>query len=105
MATTSDRPVLLLAVLPLLAAYIMYSVLMHYLKRGLNRYPGPWLATLTSFWYWRDVKTNKHQHQLVKMHRQYENVIRIEPNTLSIARPDFVLKIYSAKDEFLKVSR
>lgn len=74
-----------------------------YRKNGLNRYPGPLLAKFTNLWYLLDVRTNLHCFHIAELHKKYGDVVRIGPNTLSIANLDYIPRIYGTKDEFLKV--
>ena len=92
---------IILIILPVVG--IVYQLLASYLQNGLNRYPGPWLAKFTKLWHRLDAKSNQHQHHLLELHRQHGDVVRIGPNTLSIANPDFIPKIFGVKNEFLKV--
>ena len=81
-------------------AYYLVSV---YLKNGLNRYPGPLLAKFTNLWYLLDVRTNLHCFHLTELHKKYGDIVRIGPNTLSIASIDYIPRVYGTRDEFLKV--
>ena len=98
-----SKGMLLLTASILLTVTATFYLVRQYRKNGLNRYPGPWLAKFTKLWLRFNVKTNQHQHHLLKLHRKYGPVVRIGPNNLSIASPDYVALIYGVKNEFLKV--
>ncbi|MCJ1246209.1 hypothetical protein MMC30_003415 [Trapelia coarctata] len=84
--------------------FFAYLLARNYFQNGLNRYPGPLLAKSTKLWHRIDVKSNRHQHHLIALHRKYGDVVRIGPNTLSISRPDYVPRIYGVTAGFLKTS-
>ena len=92
------------SIAPLLVASIIYRLVANYFNRGLNRYPGPWLAKFTKVWHRIDVGTNRHQQNLLELHRKWGDIVRIGPNTLSIASPDLLPHIFGVKNEFLKVN-
>lgn len=85
------------------ALSIVIEAIRNYYCRGLDRYPGPWLAKFTNFWHWLDVQSNQHHHHLIQLHRKYGDVVRIGPNKLSISRPDYVPLVYGVSTGFLKV--
>ncbi|TVY59684.1 Cytochrome P450 monooxygenase FCK2 [Lachnellula suecica] len=76
-----------------------------YYHNGLNRYPGPMLAKFTRLWHWLDVKGNRHQQNLIELHRKYGDVVRIGPNSLSISSPEFVPRLYGVSQGYLKLGR
>ncbi len=90
-------------ILLLFTVTLVYYLFAQRNTNGLNRYPGPWLASVTNFWHRLDVKTNRHQHHLLELHRRHGDVVRIGPNKLSIATPECVAPIYGVSHEFLKV--
>ena len=94
---------LLLAASLLLAGTLAHLLVARYTTNGLHRYPGPWLAKFSKLWQRLDVKSNRHQRHLLELHRKHGDVIRVGPNNLSIANPDYVSSIYGVKGEFLKV--
>ena len=87
----------------LLAFALIYYLVKQYNTNGINRYPGPWLAKFSKLWLRLDVQTNQHQRHLYQLHRTHGDVVRVGPNNLSIASPDYVSLIYGVKNEFLKV--
>lgn len=100
MDVTSISAVIIVTIFSLLASH---SLLLNYKNKGLNRYPGPYLAKFTKLWHRMDVRSNMHQIHLIDLHRRYGSVVRIGPNTLSLADPELVPLIYGVKNEFPKV--
>ncbi|KAF1958297.1 pisatin demethylase [Byssothecium circinans] len=93
---------LLNEVLPVLVEYwplILVSVTVGWLLnnkfwKGLNRYPGPWLAGYTNWWRFWDVWGRKHQWTVIKLHREHGDIVRLGPNVLSFADPRAIKVIY-----------
>lgn len=74
-------------------------------SRGLNKFPGPFLASLTDFWkvlYARKNST-KENSVYVDLHEDYGDVVRIGPNGLSFADPQAIMDIYGTKGGDQKV--
>lgn len=86
-----------------LATVLLYYLYSSYYAAGLNRYPGPFLAKFGKLWHWLDVWGNRHQLNLVDLHRKHGDVVRIGPTSLSVSNPDYVSKIYGVSAGFLKV--
>ena len=75
----------------------------NYLNHGLNKYPGPLLAGLTDWWRFLDVYGRRPEATHIKLHRQYGDVVRLGPNTLSFADPKAIKQIYGLNKGFVKV--
>lgn len=103
MESEMSRDSVLLTVCLLLGLILGHYLVSQYMTHGLNRYPGPWLAKFSKIWLRWDVGTNRHQRHLLELHRTHGDVVRVGPNNLSIANPDYVSLIYGVKNEFLKV--
>ena len=88
------------AVAVCLISYLVFT----YFTNGLHRYPGPILAKFSNLWHYLDVRSNHHHDHLIELHRRYGDVVRIGPNRLSIACPEYVGRIYSTHDAYPKVS-
>ena len=93
------------ATVAFVALTVVYYLVSTYKWNGLDRYPGPLLAKFTKLWHRLSVQSNRHQHQLLSLHRRCGNVIRIGPQTLSISHPDYIARVYGVSVTFLKVSR
>lgn len=72
-------------------------------NNGLNKYPGPFLASLTDWWRFFDVKGCRPEVTHQKLHAKYGDVVRLGPNTLSFADPAALKSIYGLNKGFVKV--
>jgi hypothetical protein len=75
----------------------------NYFTHGLNRYPGPLLATLTDWWRFFDVYGRRPEITHIKLHRQHGDVVRLGPNVLSFSDPAAIKQIYGLNRGFVKV--
>ncbi|SPO04753.1 related to pisatin demethylase cytochrome P450 [Cephalotrichum gorgonifer] len=71
-------------------------------NRGLNRYPGPLLASLTDWWRFWDVYGQRPERTHIALHEKYGDVVRLGPNTLSFANPKALKSIYGLNKGFVK---
>lgn len=69
---------------------------------GLNKYPGPFLASITHWWRFFDVLGQRPEVTHQKLHAQYGDVVRLGPNVLSFANPDALKTIYGLNKGFVK---
>jgi len=72
-------------------------------NRGLNKYPGPFLAAYTDWWRFFDVLGRKAEHTHIKLHRQWGDIVRLGPNMLSFADPGAIKIIYGLNKGMTKV--
>lgn len=89
-------------------ALVLSSLFLAYLVRnryrnGLNKYPGPFLASLTDLWRLWDVYGQRPERTLQALHAKYGDVVRIGPNCLSFADPAVLKSIYGLNKGFVKV--
>jgi hypothetical protein len=102
---------LLHEILPLLRNYwliVLTASLIAYLlsnkyRKGLNRYPGHWLATYTNWWRFFDVLGRKHEWTTIRLHREHGDIVRLGPNVLSFGDPKALKVIYGLNKGFIKV--
>ena len=102
---------LLNGVLPLLLQYwpvVLASLTLGWLLsnkfwKGLNRYPGHWLAGYTNWWRLWDVWGRHHHWNLIRLHREHGDVVRLGPNVLSFADPKAIKIIYGLNKGMVKV--
>lgn len=73
-------------------------------NKGLNKYPGPFLASLTDWWRFFDVLGRRPERTHIELHRRHGDVVRLGPNTLSFADPKALKTIYGLNKGFTKVS-
>lgn len=71
---------------------------------GLNKYPGPFLASLTDWWRFIDVYKRRPERTHIALHKKYGPVVRLGPNTLSFSDPEALKTIYGLNKGFIKVS-
>ncbi|KAK3675412.1 hypothetical protein LTR78_004922 [Recurvomyces mirabilis] len=82
-----------------LTAYIAYRSFFD----GLHTYPGPFLASLTDAWRMLDSALGAHRPtSLIQLHKQYGDVVRTGPETLSFAQPEAIRDIYGTDKQFTK---
>src|SRR4051812_16048041 len=63
-------------------------------QKGLNKYPGPWLAAYTDWWRFFDVLGRRAEWTHLRLHRKYGDIVRLGPNVLSFADPKAIRTIY-----------
>ena len=71
---------------------------------GLQKYPGPVLASLTDWWRFFDVLGRRPDITHIDLHRKHGDIIRYGPNALSFANPQALKTIYGLNKGFIKVS-
>ncbi|KAJ4393124.1 hypothetical protein N0V93_002331 [Gnomoniopsis smithogilvyi] len=88
----------LTAVGVLLASWLVRNRYRH----GLNKYPGPFLASLTDWWRFVDVWNKRPELTHIKLHEKHGDVVRLGPNTLSFSNPAALKAIYGLNKGFVK---
>lgn len=88
----------------LLVSFTVYFLQNRY-KRGLNKYPGPFIASLTDWWRFWDVAKRRPELTHIKLHEKYGDVVRLGPNLLSFSDPKVLKSIYGLNKGFTKVIR
>lgn len=86
-----------------LAVVYLASLLTSRFNRGLNKYPGPFIASLTDWWRLWDVYKRRPERTHIELHRKHGDVVRLGPNTLSFADPKALKTIYGLNKGFTKV--
>ena len=76
----------------------------NYFNNGLQKYPGPFLASLTDWWRFWDVLGRRPDITHNRLHRELGDVVRLGPNTLSFANPKALKDIYGLNKGFTKVN-
>ena len=89
----------LLVLFAVLTAYLITNRFNH----GLQKYPGPFLASLTDWWRFFDVYGRRPDITHLKLHRQHGDIVRLGPNALSFANPKALKTIYGLNKGFTKV--
>lgn len=82
-----------------IAIYLAYNRF----NRGLNKYPGPFLASFTDWWRFVDVYKRRPEVTHQKLHAKHGDIVRLGPNYLSFANPKALKTIYGLNKGFVKV--
>lgn len=85
-----------------LTALVLWLLKNRY-HNGLNKYPGPLLASLTDWWRFLDVYGRRSEVTHRALHKKYGDVVRLGPNTLSFSDPRALKSIYGLNKGFIKV--
>ncbi len=83
-----------------IAAYLARN----YFNHGLQKYPGPFLASFTGWWRFFDVLGRRPDITHNKLHQKYGSIVRLAPNMLSISDYRALKSIYGLNKGFIKVS-
>jgi hypothetical protein len=89
--------------LPIALAVAVAWLVRNRYHNGLNKYPGPFLASLTDWWRFFDVYRRRPERTHIELHKKYGPVVRLGPNTLSFSDPDALKTIYGLNKGFIKV--
>lgn len=74
-----------------------------YLSSPLKKIPGPFLAKFSNVWRFWNHYGQTHIETQKELHKKYGDVVRLGPNTVSIADAGLLKTIYSTRGTFLKV--
>ncbi|KAH9907510.1 cytochrome P450 [Xylariomycetidae sp. FL2044] len=88
--------------LPITISAILAWLVRNRYHNGLNKYPGPFLASLTDLWRMWDVYGQRPELTHQRLHAQYGDVVRLGPNSLSFADPKALKTIYGLNKGFVK---
>ncbi|SPQ23280.1 5856bdeb-a5c9-4d37-ae5b-558ab71ed232 [Thermothielavioides terrestris] len=83
-------------------AVVLAWLLRNRYYNGLNKYPGPFLASLTDWWRFFDVYGRRPERSHIALHKKYGPVVRLGPNTLSFSDPEALKTIYGLNKGFIK---
>ena len=75
----------------------------NHFNRGLHKYPGPFLASLTDCWRFWDVWGRRPDITQASLHKKNGDIVRLGPNMLSFANPKALKDIYGLNKGFTKV--
>ncbi|OIW25223.1 cytochrome P450-like protein [Coniochaeta ligniaria NRRL 30616] len=86
---------------------VITAVVLAYLAKnryhnGLNKYPGPFLASLTDWVRFYDVWGRRPEVTHRALHKKHGDVVRLGPNSLSFADPKALKTIYGLNKGFIK---
>ncbi|KAL8948174.1 MAG: hypothetical protein Q9222_005615 [Ikaeria aurantiellina] len=91
----------------LLVAVVLGRLAQMRYHKGLNRFDGPFLASLTNLWRAWSLCGTKNRMPIAELHKRYGTVVRIGPNVLSFNDPSAIKDIYNkafVKSEFYSVA-
>ncbi|KAK5168178.1 uncharacterized protein LTR77_006746 [Saxophila tyrrhenica] len=94
--TLSSLAIATLLVAPL--AWVIYTRFFH----PLAKFPGPFAASVTRWWYVREVGKGNFDKTHRKLHARYGPIVRIAPNEVTISDASAVQTIYGIKSKFTK---
>ncbi|KAF2124477.1 cytochrome P450 [Dothidotthia symphoricarpi CBS 119687] len=86
-----------LAVIALVGQYVLA-----YKRSPLKKIPGPFLAKFSDIWRLVNHYGQTHIETQKKLHEKHGDVVRLGPNTVSIADPNLIKTIYSTRGTFPK---
>lgn len=88
---------------PVAVVLIVSAFLLHQrFQKGLSRYPGPFLASMTDLWHVYDAVRDYQRSAWLRWHDTYGDVVRIAPNKLSFADPKVIPDILGPGKDFRK---
>ncbi|KAI1077430.1 cytochrome P450-like protein [Whalleya microplaca] len=87
--------------LVLLATTVLYLA-RNYFRRGLNKYPGPFLAQFSDWPRFYKVWLRRPEQWHIRLHEKYGDVVRLGPNALSFGNPNVIKTIYGLGKGFTK---
>ena len=83
---------------------IFFSYFLHNrFQKGLNKYPGPFLASFTDLWRLFVVWGRAPEKEHIRLHRKHGDVVRLGPNVLSFGTSAALKDIYGLNKGFIKV--
>jgi hypothetical protein len=83
----------------LFSSMLVYRVYFH----PLRDFPGPPLARLSQFYYMSQTSKRCDSYLFLdRLHAQYGDYVRVGPNLLSVADPEWVEPIHNPQTKFLK---
>jgi hypothetical protein len=81
---------------------LIFSLRTRY-SRGLRKFDGPFLASITDFWKLWYALTSSQKQMYTDIHEKYGEIVRVGPNELSFANPKAIRDIYGPKGSSQKV--
>ncbi len=83
---------------PVYLTYLLaFAIYNRYFHR-LNKFPGPFWASITPLWYWRIVRYGKADQVHYPLHEKYGDIVRITPNLLAVCNAKAIDTIYGPKN-------
>ncbi|KAI3321861.1 cytochrome P450 [Xylariaceae sp. AK1471] len=98
---SSSRSPIVDSISTILVLLFVYLVRTRY-YHGLNKVPGPFLASITSLWKWHIVRQEKMPFINTELHEKHGPLVRIGPNHVSASSPESIQVIHRARNGFTK---
>lgn len=95
---------LVFTVLGLGAVVLVAQYVVTYLRSPLKGIPGPFVAKFSNIWRFYSHYRQTHIETQKALHDKYGDVVRLGPNTVSVADASLLKTIYSTRGTFVKVS-
>ncbi|KAF4628189.1 hypothetical protein G7Y89_g9962 [Cudoniella acicularis] len=86
--------------LGLYTSLLLYRIIFH----PLNKFPGPFGARISNFWFSAHLKDADAYKKIQKLHKQYGDFLRIGSSDMSIIHPKAVSAIYGLKTKCRKAA-
>lgn len=86
----------------LVTCYAIIRLVYNKLQPGLRSIPGPFAAAYTKLWRLYDVWNGTAHLTAIDLHRKHGPLVRIAPNHVSVADPEFIPVFYSIKEDYTK---
>ena len=90
-------------VLYIFLSLLIFALLRARYSRGLNKFNGPFLASITNFWKVWYAFTSSQKRMYADVHEKYGDIVRVGPNELSFADPKAIREIYGPGGSSQKV--
>ncbi|KAI0865193.1 cytochrome P450 oxidoreductase [Xylaria cubensis] len=81
-----------------LAIYLVRTYYYH----GLNKIPGPFIASITSLWKWNAVRREEMHTISADLHDKFGPLVRIGPNHISASSAEAINVVHRARNGFVK---
>ncbi|PSN61451.1 cytochrome P450 oxidoreductase [Corynespora cassiicola Philippines] len=85
-----------------LALYLISIAIYNRYFHPLKDIPGPFLASITSFWYYWSIVTSRWENYQLPIHHKYGPIVRLAPNHIQVSAADEIETIYGPKNNFHK---
>lgn len=100
--TSSSGTIRVDPLVTILVLVVAFLVRQRY-SNGLNKIPGPFLASLTSLWKWNVVRKEQMPFLNTELHEKLGPLVRIGPNHISASSAESIQVVHRAKSGFTKV--
>lgn len=83
--------------------YLVTQYALAYMRSPLKAIPGPLLAKFSDIWRFLNHYGQTHIETQRTLHEKHGDIVRLGPNTVSVADPSLIKTIYNTRGTFLKV--